>query len=69
MFDKIIILNIIPDTDDGGAKSVTIGFFDAKGVLQLEMPSVSGKLFPKDIIKGKEVIFNKPSAAINLVKK
>lgn len=69
MFDKIIILNIIPDTDNGGAKSVTIGFFDAKGVLQLEMPSVSGKLFPKDIVKNKEVIFSRPSVTINLVKK
>lgn len=69
MFDKIIILNIIPDTDNGGAKSVTIGFFDAKGVLQLEMPSVSGKLFPKDIIKGKEVVFNKRPTTINLVTK
>lgn len=69
MFDKIIILSIVPDTENGGAKSVTIGFFDSKGVLQLEMPSVAGKLFPKDIIKGKEVIFSRPLAAINLIKK
>lgn len=69
MFDKIIILNIVPDDENGGARSVTIGFFDAKGILQLEMPSVSGKLFPKDIVKGKEIVFNKPSTIATLVKK
>jgi hypothetical protein len=57
MYQKIVILKIIPDTTNGGAELVTIGLFDIKGVLQLEIPRVSGKLFPKDVRVGQEFIF------------
>lgn len=58
MYAKIVILKQINDELNGGAESVTLGFFDEKGVLQLELPKVSGKLFPKDIRKGKAVAFD-----------
>ena len=61
MYAKIVVLNLKRNELEGGADSVVLGFFDEKGILQLEVPRVSGKLFPKDISKGKEVIFEKPA--------
>lgn len=58
MYAKLAVLEKKEDEINGGAKSVTLGFFDEKGILQLQVPLISGKLFPKDIAKGKEVIFN-----------
>lgn len=61
MYHKIIVLKIVPDTTNGGAESVTIGLFDEKGILQLEIPQLSGKLFPVNIVVNKPVIFNNPA--------
>lgn len=58
MYAKIIILKIVPDLEYGGAKTVVLGFFDELGKLQLEIPQVSGKLFPSNIVKGQAVICN-----------
>lgn len=68
MYTRIAILRKKEDTINGGAETVTIGFFDSRGTLQLEVPQVSGKLFPNDIATGKSVIFTYP-AKITEIKK
>lgn len=57
MYSKIAVLNFIKDEMNGGAKEVTLAFFDEQGVLQLQVPKVNGKLFGKDIKKGQAVVF------------
>jgi hypothetical protein len=70
MYAKIVVLKIQPDTENGGAKSVVIGLFDEKGTLQLEIPRVSGKLFPPDIGTAKSLVFCKQNnVQLQLVKK
>lgn len=61
MYTKIVVLKIIPDELNGGAKTVTIGLFNEEGILQFEVPQMDGKLFPKDIIKNREIVFAKPA--------
>jgi len=57
MYAKIVILKKVDDELNGGAESVTLGFFDEKGILQIEIPKVSGKLFPKNVVKGRALAF------------
>lgn len=68
MYAKLIILRVKPDLISGGAESVTIGFFDEKGILQLEVPRVSGRLFPSDVRKGQSVDFLKSADVLKFAK-
>ena len=69
MYSKIAISEVFPDTEHGGAKSVTIILFDERGREQLRIPNISGRIFPKDITKGKEVIFTKPGNIFSITQK
>lgn len=68
MYTKVIVLKVIPNELSGGAEFVTLGFFSIDGVLQFEVPRMDGKLFPKDIAKGKQLVFNYP-AKVQEIKK
>jgi hypothetical protein len=69
MYSKIVILKMEPDKINGGAETVVLGFFDRNGVLQIEIPRVSGKLFPSNIARGQSVVFvqtnSKPSVVVS----
>lgn len=67
MYDKIVVTRKITDSN-GNTLAVTLGFFDARGILQLEVPQISGKLFPADVRINKSVVFNHP-ARISEIKK
>lgn len=68
MYARIAVLKRKADDFSGGAETVTIGFFDAKGTLQLQVPQISGELFPKDVVAGKSVIFNYPAKVTEIKK-
>lgn len=68
MYAKIVILSKKVDAVGGGAAVVTIGFFDKKGTLQLQVPQIAGELFPKDMAVGKEIVFNYPTKAQEIKK-
>lgn len=59
MYERIVILEARPDLEEGGLSAVTLGFFDSKGIEQLRVPEVSGKLFPPDAKKKDSVIFTR----------
>lgn len=67
MYDKVVIMRRYNDPD-GKIRSVTLGLFDRNGVLQLEVPQISGKLVPIGATAGQEVIFAFPGLLVELKK-
>lgn len=67
MYDKIVITGKITDSS-GNTIAVTLAFFDARGILQLQIPQVSGRLFPSDVKIGKPVVFCSPAKVSEMKK-
>lgn len=68
MYERFVVLKRIMGTD-GQPESITLGLFDEKGILQLEIPKVSPKLIPYNATVGKSLRFDLAGVVVSLTKK